>query len=370
MSQRPLSPERLTLARQLRGWTQLRLAEELDLSPAAISQFESGDARPASETVERISILLKVSPSFLGRSVEVRPRSTAFFRALGRTKAIERETAAAYARLVGEIGEALDRYVEMPPIRVEQLVQADDTTTDSDLELIAGRVRSVWGVPSGPIADMVNLGEAGGVLVTAVGSFAAGMDAFSMRTNKRPVVVLCTGKGIAARRRFDMAHELGHLVLHTHRDADQRRQEKQAHRFAAALLMPAEEVEPFLPRRAGDFTTLEVTAKTWGVSMQAALYRAKQLGVLSKTDYERTMRRMSAAGWRTREPVEIGPPERPRLLMRAVAALPHAGTSLGNVAELLGVPHGRLARMLALPEDYDDAQGNVVDLDGARTVLA
>lgn len=340
------------------------------MSASAVSQFEGGAAQPAPETVERISMLLKVSPSFLSRPVDVRPRSKAFFRTLTRTKSIERERAASYALLVSEIGEALDSYVEMPVLRVEQLAEADHTTSDQDLEAIAAQARSRWGVPPGPIADMVNLGEAGGVLVTAVGTFDPGMDAFSMRTTKRPVVVLCTGKGIAARRRFDMAHELGHLVLHTDRDADQRHQEKQAHRFASALLMPGNEVAPFLPRRAGDFAALEDTAKTWGVSMQAALYRAKQLEVLSQSDYVRTIRRLSAAGWRTREPIEIGPPERPRLLTRAIATLPHAGTSLGRIAEQFGMPEGRLARMLALPEDHDDARGNVVDLDGARTVFA
>ena len=355
-------PERLTLARRFRGLTQQALADELHVSASAISQFEAGAATPAPQTIERLTMLLKVSPSFLGRPLGVRPQSKPFFRALSRTPALERDRASSYAVLLSEVGEMLDEYVEMPSVRVEQMVNADLATSDDEVEAVAMEARSRWGVPAGPIADVVNLAEAGGVLVAAVGDFDSGMDAFSMRTSRRPVVVLCTGKGIAARRRFDMAHELGHLVLHRDREADQRRQEEQAHRFASALLMPAHEVGPFLPRRANDLAALEDTAKTWGVSMQAALYRAKDLKILSQDDYTRAMRRLSAAGWRTREPIEIGPPERPRLLLRAVATLPQAGMSLARIAEAFGMPEGRLARMLALPEDHDDARGNVVDL--------
>lgn len=44
--------------------------------------------------------------------------------------------------------------------------------------------------------------------------------------------------------------------------------------------------------------------------MQALLYRAKTIGTISEDSYQRTTRRMSAAGWRTKEPVEIPPPGR------------------------------------------------------------
>ncbi|MFM9470015.1 ImmA/IrrE family metallo-endopeptidase, partial [Streptomyces scabiei] len=44
------------------------------------------------------------------------------------------------------------------------------------------------------------------------------------------------------RQRFDVAHELGHLVLHDERDMtpkDSREREAEANAFAAAFLMPA-----------------------------------------------------------------------------------------------------------------------------------
>jgi len=193
-------------------------------------------------------------------------------------------------------------------------------------------------------------------LVTAVGSWDPRLDAFSVRTRNRPVVVLCSEEGNAARRRFDAAHELAHLLLHEAAAEANQIQEKQAHRFASALLMPAEEVEPWLPRRSNDFELLEEGSRIWGVSMQALLYRARALGTLSADAYQRAMRRMSAAGWRTREPVEFGPAEAPELLRRAIDTLPAAGVTVSAIAEEFGVPTARLIRMLSLPEDRGDAE--------------
>jgi Zn-dependent peptidase ImmA (M78 family) len=128
-------------------------------------------------------------------------------------------------------------------------------------------------------------------------------------------------------------------------------------------LMPADEVIDYLPRRVDDLRSLEQVAKTWGVSMQAALMRARDLGVLTPDEHRRVMKRLSAAGWRTREPIDIGPPERPELLLAAVASLPEAGSDLAQLADGLGLPEGRLRRMLSLPEAHDDTyRGEVVQL--------
>ena len=120
--------------------------------------------------------------------------------------------------------------------------------------------------------------------------------------------------------------------------------------------MPAEEIEPWLIRRSNQLELLEEGSRIWGVSMQALVRRAKDLEVLSETQYTRVMKRMSAYGWRSREPVDIGPSERPQLLERIVEALPAAGTSVAAMALELGIPRERLLRMLRVPEDGSDSR--------------
>jgi Zn-dependent peptidase ImmA (M78 family)/transcriptional regulator with XRE-family HTH domain len=361
---RRVTPSRLALARMLRGLSQTALAREVKVSQPAINQFESGDAQPSPETLERLAMALKVAPAFLSQPA-VRDAGRPFFRSLARVPAGERDRAHAYTLALADVVAEFERHLELPALLVASVIAADENTCMDVIEGAAAQARRDWDIPTGPIANLIALAEARGVVVAAVGDFHPGIDAFTTPTATRPVMVLCSGKGVATRRRFDVAHELGHLALHDQRAEENRWQEQQAHRFASALLMPAEEIRPHLPTRGDDLRRLETVAKDWGVSMQAALMRARDLGCITIETHARGMRRLSAAGWRTREPVEIGPPERPQLLEVAVAALPDAGTSLEAVAEKLGLPMGRLQRMLSLPEAHDaERGGDVVNLPG------
>jgi Zn-dependent peptidase ImmA (M78 family) len=263
----------------------------------------------------------------------------------------ERDRAEVYALALAEVFSLIEQEVELPVPDFPSPLGLGPEAEREELESAALRLRATWSVPPGPVANVVRLLEAHGTVVAAVGVFDDGMDAFSLWPSAlRPVVVLCSDKGAAARRRFDAAHELGHLILHGSATNEQW-QEKQAHQFAASLLMPADEVEPWLPRRSNDIELLQDGSRTWGVSMQALLYRGRELETLSESAYLRAMRRMSAAGWRSSEPVALGPPEAPTLLAKAVQAFVESGQTIGDLAERFGVPEGRLQRMLSLPED-------------------
>lgn len=362
---RRVTPSRLTLARRLRGLSQTALAKEISVSQPAINQFESGVAQPSNETLERLAMALKVSPSYLSGPA-VRNLARPFFRSLARVPAGERDRAHAYAVALADIVVELERHLALPELQIRPITRAGETTAMEGIEAAAAEARRRWAIPDGPVANVIALAEARGVVVAAVGDFHPGIDAFTTPMPTRPVMVLCSNKGVATRRRFDVAHELGHLALHDERAEDIRWQEQQAHRFASALLMPAPETAAHLPTRGDDLRQLEAVARTWGVSMQAVLLRARDLGRLSAEEHTRGMKRLSAAGWRTKEPVEIGPPEQPTLLQTAVDALPQAGTSLETIAEAVGLPFGRLQRMVSLPELRETSRdGELVELDFA-----
>jgi Zn-dependent peptidase ImmA (M78 family)/transcriptional regulator with XRE-family HTH domain len=361
---RKLTPSRLALARHLRGLTQAALAKQIGISPGAVSQFESGLSQPSPDTLERLAMSLKVTPAFLWRA-EVSDEQRPFFRSLVRVPAPERERARAYAVVLADVVSELDRVLELPKVAIGRLTDVGPDTPVKDIEGMAVRARSQWRVPPGPLANVTAMAESRGIVVVAVGDFHPGIDAFTLKGLERPVVVLCSDKGVATRRRFDVAHEIAHIVLHSERADNPRWQETQAHRFASALLMPANEIYDYLPRRGDDLRALEQIARDWGVSMQAAMMRARDLGCIDEVEFARGMKRMSAAGWRRREPVEVGPPETPTLLQAAVASLAVAGTSIGALADKLGLPVARLTRMLRLPEDFDDThRGEVVPLRG------
>lgn len=105
----------------------------------------------------------------------------------------------------------------------------------------------------------------------------------------RPVIAVNSSRPLY-RRRFSIAHELGHYVLGHNsisflegadgmavcirRDA---RQEREANIFAAELLMP----KIMLAREAHKYTLQELTRR-YVVSMQAMEIRLKELGLVCK----------------------------------------------------------------------------------------
>lgn len=367
---RIVNPTRLELARHLRGWNRSDLASALGVSSSAISQIEGGSFEPSRELIANAAIALKVKPEYFYLSFDNPLEGEPFFRARRNSRKSEMLRARAYAQSVAEIATKFESWLEFPELRIGQIWRADATTDMSTIELVAGHARSILGIPEGPVPSMVRLLESSGAVVVAVPDFDDAIDAFSVRSRARPIVVLCSAAGAMARRRFDAAHELAHLTIHDSPATANRTQEQQAHRFASAFLMPAGEIEPWLPRVAGDFALLEHASKTWGVSIQALTYRARTLGTLSETAFRETMRSLSAHGWRTREPVDLGLAERPVLLARAVETLQSVPLSPSEIAQSLGLTSGRLMRMIREPDDdSESADAPLISLDTARSAI-
>ena len=78
----------------------------------------------------------------------------------------------------------------------------------------------------------------------------------------------------------------------------------------------------------------------WGVSMNAILYRAKELELMTPASYENAMKYLSRKGWRVKEPGVARPPEEPALLGEALALLEANGISLDTLAAEAHLPLG------------------------------
>ena len=173
-------------------------------------------------------------------------------------------------------------------------------------------------MPRGPIKSVVDLLEKHGVVVIRLPLGSADVDAFSLPFADHPVVVLGSDKNDRARSRFDAAHELAHLCVHNEQIWGTKEVEVQAHQFAAAFLMPADEIHDQLPTSV-DWPALFELKLKWQVSLAALLMRAKTLGRMNERNYLTAVKAASARGWRRVEPVPLGRPEDPTLLLRFLA---------------------------------------------------
>lgn len=314
-----LAGERVRQARLAAGLSLRALAERADLSATAISKYETGKMRPGPGALARIADALGLAMEYFSRPVSVALecpayRSTATMRAKTRA-AVENE-----AKEMLERAFALDsvfggrrgpqvRLRPMPVARVE------------DAEKAATRLRRDWNLGTDPIANLTETLEARGVKVILVDE-GPGFDGFSCWANGTVPVVISRKSIPGDRQRFNLAHELGHLLLKPHDSVDQ---EKAAYRFAGAFLIPKEAVLDALGKHRTSISLEELgyLKHTYGASMQAWLHRARQLGVITQALYVRYRRQFNAMRWRTQEPGRQVLPERssrfPRLLEQALA---------------------------------------------------
>lgn len=102
----------------------------------------------------------------------------------------------------------------------------------------------------------------------------------------KPQIVLNAGRGTPRRRRFTLAHELGHVLIPWHTGVivdtiDEKplfvdyNIEAEANRFASELLMPSDWVDTLISLQSNPFEIIEFVAEKAQVSSQAATYKVQ-----------------------------------------------------------------------------------------------
>jgi Zn-dependent peptidase ImmA (M78 family)/DNA-binding XRE family transcriptional regulator len=290
-------PERITQARELAGLTKTDLAERLEKTVAAVSQWESGSKNPTSENLLSISKVLDVPISLflLPIPTELSRRGPITFRARSAAKtAILRRQAQRLAEVVSELYIWLEKWIAFPSPNLPEI-------SGNDPEEAARQCRRAWGLGDLPILKLGELLESKGIRLCAASFGETRFDAYSCIFSGRPFAFLGTIKQDRARSRFDAAHELGHLLCHQHYSDDEltaknQEIEREADAFGGAFLLPADSFSKDVSDTSLDgFKRLK---PKWGVSIQAMIFRARELELITQETYERHFRNISAYGWR------------------------------------------------------------------------
>ncbi|WP_040704033.1 helix-turn-helix domain-containing protein [Nocardiopsis salina] len=361
---------RLTLARNLAGLRKNALAAAIGKSPTAVAAYENGAKRPAATTVAELSLALQVDPGFfLPRPGKANPAGTPpHFRSLRSTTQLARDQAHAYGQLVVDVAAGIERHVEFPERDLPAYPIAGEEPDHGAPEEAASCLRKDWNLPEGPVGHLVRLAENHGCLVVFTPRGTAKVDAYSFDTLQRPVVLLNPLKDDYFRQRFDVAHELGHLVMHLDAEPGGRVVENQANRFASELLMPADQIIDQLPPRA-DWKILQRLKQYWNVSLQALLFRARTLGVMGEVTYRNAVVSLSQKGWRRSEPGPMPILEQPSLLPGAAELLRRdAGVEAGDLSEECGSPIALFTTITSrFPQPEDNTNQVAADADQGRS---
>lgn len=293
--------ERIRQAREFNGLAQIQLANAVGVKQAAISEMEYNEFAPSETLLKEIAKQTGFLPSFF----ELAPDDNLSFGTLNfrarRSASIREEIKVyQYANLLYQQVKRICLDVLMPPNKLPQLqgtpIQQAVQITRDELGLNRNE----------PIKKLLQTIENSGVIILNLPRDIPKIDAFSMWAKldeERPIIALLSGRPMD-RKRFSIAHELGHLILHQSIRPSLKLVENEANEFASAFLMPEQAIREEMKAP----ITLTILAKLklrWGVSMQALIMRAYNLKIITQRQTKYLFAQMSAQGWRIREPSNL-----------------------------------------------------------------
>ncbi|MGH2459852.1 MAG: helix-turn-helix domain-containing protein [Chloroflexota bacterium] len=278
--------ERLRKARDQARFSQSDAAQTLGLTPAALSQYESGKRRVDALTLDRLSHLYSVPLRFFFG--EDTPRADWEEALRLRAEEIPAESKMGISRLIEKVHAFEDLYRRTgvrfsTPAHPPFAPLPERPFSREDCALWADKARRHFDLGVAPLADLRAFLEAQGYKVFAIPfgqSEGCLSGLFFLHPNLGPIVAVNEDQAYT-RRPFTLAHEFAHGLYHYDRSAilcrtqDKRPLEAFADRFAGHFLVPTEA----LRERIRDLAVQTVScpedvvhlARFFGVSYQAML---------------------------------------------------------------------------------------------------
>ena len=333
------NPSRLKIARERRGLTKQQLADLCGVTRRTVTSWETGDTD--SPPVDAISKALGFPRAFFFEDdISAVNKAAVSFRALSTVSAYKVDRVLAMAKLASLISRWMDRNYKTPAPQVPDFTEAEPRGRGRVTWPIAAAesLRAEWTLGPKPTKNMLSLLERRGVRVFSLPNSDREVDAISYWEAGGWFIFLNLDRS-AERMRFDLAHELGHLVLHrgvfTKRE---RRFELEANDFASAFLVPEDSLRMQITGRPtmDDLFTLKTH---WRVSAVAMAYKLHHLGLISEWIYRTWMIELTERGYRAGEPAGRDP--EPSVLLR----------QLFELAREDGWTPRKIAADLSLPED-------------------
>jgi len=293
----------------------------LRISKQSISNYERGKRVPKALTLIVLARLFGVNISFFMSEPKASIRWVGY-RCQLRLGKRQRRQIEAYVRLVAERQAFLQE--TLFPNESPRLPKRRNVLSGPDAEEAAEELRACWELGNGPIDSLTQAVESSGGIVVRCTLRGVRFDGLSGYVNRGWPLIVVNGAVADDRLRFDIGHELGHLLIDTSA-LQPKDEERLAHRFAGALLVPRTAAFRELGRRRErvSLNELALLKKKYGLSMQAWLFRMRDLNIISEYSFRKAWREFGYRGWRKEEPVDFCGNERPtrlrQLTLRALA---------------------------------------------------
>ncbi len=354
--------QKLRLAREKAGLSQVEACRRAEVGESSLSEFENGRRDPSLAQLDALARIYSRSVASL-LSDEPEPVTTVLWRERPAVGAEEVEAkflrlSEQYANLERWSGDVAASRLPSPPLAPSMAWNA--------AEELARSVRAQLGLGDRPALTLLRvLEEDYGVKVFHLAFEPTGTAACSRSATFGDSILLNAGSR-RWRRNYDLAHELFHLltwnVFRSSSATSTEQEEKLADKFASALLLPEEALRSAVTRRQTDTTKLATSAlfdiaRDFDVSIDALIWRLHSIYGVKDGEYTRArIEALHEVSKLYEERQQETPPTRPeRFRALAITTLRTGEISAGRFAEYLGISRADAMKYVETEGPADEA---------------
>ncbi|SFE75464.1 Zn-dependent peptidase ImmA, M78 family [Paenibacillus algorifonticola] len=317
----------LTNLRIMHGYSRKELSEKLGVTEQAVWQYENAYTSPKMQIVNELKRIFQVKSKYFYTEDMLEKNTTSdnidLTNIAYRSKVLnvisKTQAEAKHVEFLNVFVNYLTTKISYPTLKMiklrDEVIEYLNHTEDNrsaQINHVALLARQRLELSKTNNDDLMFLIEKSGVFVfeKAIGEE---IDAYSLWTlDDRPYIILGNMKRSAVRRNFDIAHELGHLLLHYRMEftnlerKEHKLIENEANMFAGALLLPEDEFTTDMQdvshlTNPDDYLDLK---KKWKTSLQVLGYRAANLGIIQSKDHRNFYAAMHRKGYLEFEPLD------------------------------------------------------------------
>ncbi|RWR12188.1 XRE family transcriptional regulator [Siminovitchia fortis] len=377
--------EKLTDIRLLHGYSRNELGNLLGVSEQSVWQYENNYISPKLEVVNKLKAIFNVKTKYFYTKESFKTKFDAgalAFRSKGINSIAKTKYEAAHLEFIEGLLNIFEGYITYPPnnlisLRDYSIKYLNENTGQMDrkamIKHLAEHAREFLGVGENNQKLLFALEKNGAFVFEK--SLGADVDAYSAWSKSdKPMILLGKFNKSAVRRNLDLAHELGHLLLHYKMDlsdlskSEYKEKEEDAYDFASYFLMPEEEFKKdmmSIKKLSNPNSYIDLKEK-WSVSIAAMAYYARRLGYLTYQQHRYFYASMNRQNYNQAEPLDdkikiIRPGkvkssleflmENNILTLRKLMELTHYNETL--IAKILGLDESFIRSYIEQPAYFD-----------------
>lgn len=331
--------KRIKRARAALGLSLRDLADQVDLSHAAIKKYEDDLVVPSSDILIKLGNVLHVKVEYF-----FRPEHFTFKNIQYRKHADMPEKH--LQEITAKVLDQIERRVELEnlfpvsPIETFSIKKLSKKINRfEEIELMSENLRQQWRLGLDSIPDLINLFEEKGIKIVEIDNDRyPKIDGFCATIDRMPIIVVGNHRP-GDRQRFTLVHELGHLLLDNQLSRSINIEEA-CNRFAGAFLLPKKSLTQFIGEQRNHIEPRELNLlkQEFGISMTGILHRLKDINIIGNKLYSQLRGQFNERGWSKIEPGKPYPNDKPHIFEQMVFhALAEGYIGESKAAELMNM---------------------------------